>query len=49
LPGDSGRASAAFEISLRASFDRPQGYSRVDVMLPEQGEPSVLELNTIPA
>ena len=23
-------------------------YSRVDVMLPEQGEPSVLELNTIP-
>ena len=34
--------------ATRASFDRPQVYSRVDIMLPEQGEPTVLELNTIP-
>ena len=41
---------AAFrDLALRAH--RSLGlkvYSRVDIMLPEQGEPSVLEVNTIP-
>jgi D-alanine-D-alanine ligase len=37
------------ELALRAHRSLGlQVYSRVDVMLPEEGEPSVLEINTIP-
>jgi D-alanine-D-alanine ligase len=37
------------ELALRAHRALGLGvYSRVDVILPEQGEPSVLEANTIP-
>src|SRR5687768_1492583 len=37
------------ELALRAHRSLGlQVYSRVDIMLPEEGEPSVLEINTIP-
>ena len=47
IPDEQTRAIQ--DLALRAH--RSLGlkvYSRVDIMLPEQGEPSVLELNTIP-
>ena len=47
IPDDKTRAIQ--ELALRAH--RALGlkvYSRVDVMLPEEGEPTVLEINTIP-
>ena len=47
LPEEQTRAIQ--ELALRAH--RSLGlkvYSRVDVILPEEGEPTVLELNTIP-
>jgi D-alanine-D-alanine ligase len=47
LPDDQTRAIQ--DLALRAHRSLGLGvYSRVDVMLPENGEPTVLEINTIP-
>ena len=43
------RTQAIQELALRAHRSLGlQVYSRVDIMLPDEGEPSVLEINTIP-
>jgi D-alanine-D-alanine ligase len=47
IPED--RTRAIQDLALRAHRSLGlQVYSRVDLMLPEEGEPSVLEVNTIP-
>jgi len=47
LPDEQTRAIQ--ELALRAHRSLGlQVYSRVDIMLPDEGEPSVLEINTIP-
>ena len=47
IPEDQTRAIQ--ELALRAHRSLGlQVYSRVDIMLPEEGDPSVLEINTIP-
>jgi D-alanine-D-alanine ligase len=47
LPEEETRAIQALALRAHRSLGL-QVYSRVDIMLPEEGEPSVLEINTIP-
>jgi D-alanine-D-alanine ligase len=47
IPEDLARAIQDLALRAHRSLGL-QVYSRVDIMLPEEGEPSVLEVNTIP-
>ncbi len=47
IPEDQTRAIQDLALRAHRSLGL-QVYSRVDVMLPDEGEPSVLEVNTIP-